>query len=319
MTILSSIKNEWIKFFFTKMNVIMIAIILLIGIANVVVPTFINDDISKDYQPESWQKDVATDIEKLKTEASMTNNSSEKKTINDEITRLENHLSQHVIPPRQNNLFSVIFELYAMTPLIGISLIVVASSIVAREFTNGTIKFLLIRPISRNKVLLSKLLTIILISIMYLLLLFGSSFIMGLLLTDINTTSDFVYSTGKENFLLLLIKVIALMLLEANIVAMIAFSLSTIFRNNAIVLGMTIILYMVVTNALYLLSNITEFVIYLWPFHFEMLPYIEATGMSMTSYESNLTLGFSLVIHAIHLIPLIIIAFVSFNKRDVLV
>jgi len=297
----------------------MIAIILLIGIANVIVPTIISDDISKDYQPESWQQDVVTDIEKLKTEAAMTDNSSKKKTITAEITRLDNHLSQHVIPPRQNNLFSVLFELYAMTPLIGICLIIVASSIVAREFTHGTIKFLLIRPISRNKVLLSKLLTIILISMMYLLLLFGASFIIGLLLTDINATADFVYATGKENFWLLLVKAIGLMFLEANIVALIAFSLSTIFRNNAIILGLTIILYMVVTNALYLLSNITEFVIYLWPFHFEMLPYIEATGMSMTSYESDLTLGFSLVINAIHLTPLIIIAFISFNKRDVLV
>src|SRR5699024_2549993 len=146
MKILPSIKNEWIKFFFTKMNVIMMAIILLIGIANVVVPTFINDVISKDYQSESWQEDVATDIEKLKKEASTADSSSKKKTINAEMTRLDNHLSQQVIPPRQNNLFSVIFELYAMTPLIGICLIIVASSIVAREFTSGTIKFLLIRP-----------------------------------------------------------------------------------------------------------------------------------------------------------------------------
>src|SRR5699024_11864309 len=117
------------------------------------------------------------------------------KTVNAELPRLDNHLAQQVIPPRQTNLFSVIFELYAMTPLIGICLIIVASSIVAREFTSGTIKFLLIRPISRNKVLLSKLFTIILISMMYLLLLFGASFIIGLLLTDINATADFVFAT----------------------------------------------------------------------------------------------------------------------------
>ena len=51
-------------------------------------------------------------------------------------------------------------------PFIIILILMVASTIVAEEFTTGTIKLLLIKPFSRGKILLSKYLTVILFSVL---------------------------------------------------------------------------------------------------------------------------------------------------------
>ncbi|KAA0544963.1 ABC transporter permease subunit [Bacillus sp. BGMRC 2118] len=63
--------------------------------------------------------------------------------------------------------------------------IVYAGDIVSGEYTKGTIKFLLIRPFKRSKILLSKFVTILLLTMMFAILQFFFSFIASLALFNL--------------------------------------------------------------------------------------------------------------------------------------
>lgn len=63
--------------------------------------------------------------------------------------------------------------------IVSLMTIIIAAGIVANEFRWGTIKLLLIRPISRSKILLSKYIAVLLFALISLLFVFGFAWITG--------------------------------------------------------------------------------------------------------------------------------------------
>jgi ABC-2 type transport system permease protein len=66
--------------------------------------------------------------------------------------------------------------------MVTIFTVIVAAESVAGEFSGGTIKMLLIRPASRSKILLSKYISIFTFAVLLLAVLFGSAFLVSVLL-----------------------------------------------------------------------------------------------------------------------------------------
>ncbi|MEI5992849.1 ABC transporter permease [Candidatus Enterococcus mansonii] len=83
---------------------------------------------------------------------------------------------------KANDLFASLTE---MTSFLNLFVVVVAASIVAEEFSRGTIKFLLIRPFTRSQILFSKFIVSLIYGVIGTVVLFISSFVSAnLLLTS---------------------------------------------------------------------------------------------------------------------------------------
>ncbi|MBO0440175.1 ABC transporter permease [Candidatus Enterococcus ikei] len=80
---------------------------------------------------------------------------------------------------KANDLFASLTE---MTSFLNLFIVVVAASIVAEEFSRGTIKFLLIRPYTRSQILFSKFVACLIYSVIGTVILYGSSLISANLL-----------------------------------------------------------------------------------------------------------------------------------------
>ncbi len=90
---------------------------------------------------------------------------------------------EHDIPFREKyNGWSFVKDSSELILLAGLFTIIVSAGIVASEFNWGTIKLLLIRPINRSKILLSKYLTVLLFALLLLVSLFVYSAILGTIL-----------------------------------------------------------------------------------------------------------------------------------------
>lgn len=86
-----------------------------------------------------------------------------------------------------------------MISFAGLFVITVAAGIVANEFSWGTVKLLVIRPISRFKILLAKYVTVLLFALALLFILFASAGITGLALFGAGDGSQvhLVYANGS--------------------------------------------------------------------------------------------------------------------------
>ena len=148
----------------------------------------------------------------------------------------------------QSNAFDFIyFGLETTSFIIIIFTVVIAAGMLAGEHSNGTLKLLMIRPYSRNKILASKFLAPIIFATIFLLfstiiLFLIGFFTMGADFTPVlgifNATLPFVASP----IVLVLIYLICL-IFKVLIYVIIAVAISTIFRSNVAAVGISTTLY----------------------------------------------------------------------------
>ena len=91
-----------------------------------------------------------------------------------------NAISKKRFPDQsENSIWGVVNSSETLISAISLFVIVIGAGMIANEFTAGTIKLLLIRPIMRWKILLSKYISTLFFAIVMLLILFTISFLMG--------------------------------------------------------------------------------------------------------------------------------------------
>ncbi|UNL86651.1 ABC transporter permease [Priestia koreensis] len=185
-------------------------------------------------------------------------------------------------------------------------LIPIAGTIVSTEFDRGTIKFLLIRPAKRSTVLLSKYITILLVSVYGLLLFFVVSFIVGLVLFPFKASdlSDTWILASRYGF----------QWIEIIVVLTIAFTVSTVFRNGSLAIGITLLIALVAKTVSSLFA------------HFERSEgkYLLFSNVDLSQYFrgsqplfDGMTLPFSIFIIVGHMIFFLALSWYFFVKRDV--
>ncbi|WP_120464797.1 ABC transporter permease [Paenibacillus aceti] len=173
---------------------------------------------------------------------------------------------------------------------------------VSKEFSQGTIKLLLIRAQSRSKILLSKYIVIFLYTVSLMLTSFVVSFIAGSLAFGAGTPSASWLDVGK---------VALSTLVYIEIFATITFMLGVLTRSTGITVGITMLLIMMKDMTVALLSK------------YAFTKYLIFTNVDLSIYAGGgsplpgMTLGFSLAVIAAYMVLFLLLSFVTFKKRDV--
>lgn len=209
-----------------------------------------------------------------------------------------------------------------ITSFITLFSVIVGSQNVAAEFGDGTIKQLLIRPHRRWKILLSKFIAVNLYSILLTIVFVIFSYLIGLLFFDNSGFSNqanipdvmpgsttVTISEGALFFKTLLYFLPGLLMINT-----ISFMLSTLFKSQALAVGVGIFVLFVnstLSGVLTLLMNEFNWFKYL-PF-----PHLDLTPYAMFSTMNDLTVGYALTVLTIYFLGFIALTFTYFQKRDI--
>lgn len=227
--------------------------------------------------------------------------------------RLEHDYSTNV----DYNVWNFVSDSSNLISFIGMLLIIIASGIVANEFQWGTIKLLLIRPISRSKILLSKYITVLLYGMIMLVLLFSFSYLIGSiwfgLPDEYYPYLSYVQNEVKEQSMATHLWIdYSLKFVSILMLTTFAFAISTVFRNSAISIGISLFLLFIGEPITMLLASWFEWAKFLLFANTDLTRYYESTPLI-----SGMSLSFSIMILIIYFIIFQVIAFTVFKKRDI--
>lgn len=187
----------------------------------------------------------------------------------------------------------------SLLPFVGVVLSIVFCSIVSSEYTKGTFRIYLTKPVKRTKVYISKLLTIILT--LYSILLHNLT-IYTLLTHKLSVNFTLKYISYSQS--LTLISVIILML-------------STIIKSPSLISGITILL-LTFGFTLFELLSLTNIKFLEYTF----LPYIDLNMISKVDFindtlGTSLSLKKSILVNTAYTILFFILGIIIFNKKDI--
>ncbi len=236
---------------------------------------------------------------------------------------LENDIPQLGVVKDARSVIDSTYELYIVLAVV--MAIIVGGSIVASEYSTGSIRLLLIRPVSRWKILLAKLATVLLIG--YSIVILGttilsvtSGYVLGFDTLDVpvlQTINNTIVETPYFEYM-----VPKLFITSSSLVFIISivFAISTLARNTALAVAIGMLVYIGSMPLTQLLIGLKQ----LWMLD-TILPYINTTfyrlmpDVTRVLSEAGISLNYSaganqlLIISAV----LLVITFVIFTKRDV--
>jgi ABC-2 type transport system permease protein len=308
--LLKYIRNEWMKLWARKSTWAMLALTVLL----VVVPAFIMKYTEEDNK--DWRTYVEEDTNMFKSMLAEEGLVAEDVAyFNEQIALNEYRLAEDIPLAVTTTFDSYLSYGVGLIVMVTIFSVVVAAGIVSSEFSTGTIKMLLTRPVSRTKILLSKLLTVILFGLLlYAVCLAGSSLVALLLWgTDVSRELQMVDGVIKEiGVWEPIFEKFILSFGDFFMSIFFAFMLGSIFRSSSLAIGLTLVISMMGALIITLMSKYS-FAKYVWISHSDLTQH--ASGS--TPYLEGVTLPFSLTILAVYAILFILSSFIIFNKRDV--
>jgi ABC-2 type transport system permease protein len=277
-----------------------------------------------DVRPKNadWKYDAEHELNHLKNELKQDHltkgNEDYKKHVENQIKLLEYRLANDVSPEVPELWKNINGATTMAFQLVTLFVVVIAADIVASEFGWGTIKLLLIRSVSRTKILVSKYLATLSFAVLLLISLFIMIFtISGILygFEGFNSTVLSFNSNGEvveQSWFVKILQSYSLESITLLIIVTIAFMISTVFRSSALAIGISLL-------TLFLGSTVSIiFARYDWIDYYLFTNIGHIQNYMYNGYISeNLSLGFSIsVIFAYYLIFLTFTWFI-FNKRDI--
>ncbi|PYI56400.1 ABC transporter permease [Paenibacillus flagellatus] len=208
--------------------------------------------------------------------------------------------------------FAYMSNAASMTFLVFIFSVVIAADIVAGEFTWGTIKLLLIRPVSRSKVLLSKYIAVLLFLLAMLALLFLSSLAVGFIVFGASgeapVAGEAAVTLGD------LFRDYGYRLVELVMNVTFAFMISTVFRSSALAISLAFVIMFASGTVMAILIGMK----YAWA------KYILFANTDLAVYANGgvpplegMSLGFSIAVLLAYYVVFVALAWFIFRKRDV--
>ncbi|MEG0384529.1 ABC transporter permease [Solibacillus cecembensis] len=303
--------NEWIKLWSKKSTWVMLILMLLLVIVPAGVMKYYDESSSENWQLTSQQ--VIQDFEKIIEEDDLDESTG---SYYYERIMMEKYRLEHNIAPNGTTMDKFMGNMLEVASMvITIFIVTVAAGIVSSEYSTGTIKMLLTRPVARWKILLSKLVTTIIFGLTLYLSAIILSAILGASLwgTAMSTPLEViegqvvqmdVWSSYFETFLLSFGSFFMSIFF--------AFLIGTIFRSSSLAIGLTLFISFM-SNMVVLLLSRYEFIKYVWITHVNLNQY--GTGYTPMIPGTTLTLG--LTVNFVYAIIFLVITFIVFNKRDV--
>lgn len=280
-----------------------------------------------------WQNQVITSVVDAKNSLAASEISNGDKTEKAKLEntvmlgvyRLDNDISlniadcKDIFVSEDINLWSVLGTSASLITVIGLLLIVITGSSVASEFSQGTIKFLLINPVKRWKILVSKYITCIslgyiLMFLLYILtavlsmIFFGTGDIGAQYITvvdgAISATPGFVYIL--KSYLLASVNVV--------VMSTLAFAISSLARSSALSIGVSLFSLLSGNTLIMLLKQALnqDWARYLIFANTNLLSVSEGT----TGFSHH-SMTFAVSVIAVHMVIFFLIAWDGFTRKEV--
>ncbi len=200
----------------------------------------------------------------------------------------------------------------------GIFVMIIAAGIVANEFSNGTIKFLLINPVKRAKIFWSKYITCIslLVCTLVVFYIFYILFCMITCGTEGMGGVYLSYADGvahEQSIILYSLKQYALAGVSLLTSITLAFTISSLMRSNAIAVAISLVIE-------FLGATITLF---LYEFGHDWARYLVFSNTDLANISNGYslfpgqTIGFALTVIAIYMVIYLLTAYDAFKKKEV--
>mgnify|MGYP001946576692 CR=1 FL=1 len=321
------IYNELFKLYIRKSTWVMYIVLAVLVIGNGML-TKAFDETDQTYDKDSWRDVLHAENETiLKEYADYERKMLENQDgffIPPDITAVERnqYYLDHDIMPESYGAWKFVYDNLMMLSLVSLFTIIIASGILAREFNLGTIKLLLIRPISRSTILLSKYIAVIIFSILTSLFTFITAWFTGAILFGVEGLypsglfylDPLNFSSGFK-FVPIIPEILsgfAYQLINLIMMATFALMISSMFRNSSLAIGLAIFL-------MFTGNTIVQF--------FSDKPwakYILFANTNLEQYKEGhnpliegMTLPFSITILIVYYIVFIVLTWLFFTKRDV--
>lgn len=244
------------------------------------------------------------------------NQSIEKREINKYI--LENNVNIN----KQNDVRGILKSLFNEYGLfIIVMIIMIAGTIVSEEFNKGTIKLLLIKPYSRNKILLAKFITVFLMIAFFILAVVVMELLVGGIIFGYDSLSvpilvyDFTtQSLQSLNIFSYLGIEIMTQLPKLILLATLAFACSTLFTNSAVAIAIPLLGYM---SADMINMLVVQFKVQFMKFFVSLNWNFEEYLFGNLPKMEGMTVGFSIVICMLYFVAMLIPTFIVFKKKNI--
>lgn len=308
------IKNEWMKIFKRPGTYVMLSILIIITL---ILGIFYKSQENEFVQDKNWKQTLQQENEALKKQMEQSQTTLEKKFFKEEIA-INDYRIKHNIPFKEKyHVWSFVKDASQLIMLAGLFTIIASAGIVASEFSWGTIKLLLIRPINRTKILISKYVTVLLFALFMLAVLFGFSTALGAILFGMpnHAVPHLNYYNGQvteQNIVAHLMIYYGLSSIDMIMLATMAFMISSVFRNSSLAIGLSLFLMFTGAQFTVLLSLKFSWAKYILFANTNLNQYFEGTPML-----EGMTLSFSITMLLIYFVLFQFLAFFVFNKRDV--
>lgn len=304
---LNLIQNEWMKIWQKKSSwitiIVFIAIIAgMLTLVKVAENTFMSDETIAEDEKQLQE------IEAQLADPSLTEAEREDLEVEQEMMMVSIESSE---PSTREGM---VIETYGMMALVTLMTIIVSSGIVSAEFSQGTIKMLLARPVKRWKILLSKYITVLLYSLLLTVILFVVTYITSSILFPKVLEDTITFSGGEVAANKVLGKALYMMFLgwvNTVVISTLAFMIGTIFRSTSLAIGISIFLYFTGNTIVLFLTK------------YDFAKYILFANTDLTQYETGyvlidgLSMSFSATVIAVYAVLFLLLSFLSFMKRDV--
>lgn len=292
----------------------MIGLLAVIAIAGGLITKFADTAVQTTAYGDDWRQELQEENERLAQE--MEQNELARGLNDYEIQENNFHLENNIKPLPYDG-WQYVLENAALSSVLSLFTIVVAAGIIANEFKWGTIKLLLIRPVSRTKILLSKYVSVLLFAFLLLILLLLFSWIVGALLfglnglnptlvqqepggfTDVRVVPEIFREYGSDMVMLVMM-------------ATFAFMISAIFRSGGMAIGLAIFLMMAGNLIVAAVAQ------------YDWAKYILFANTDLSQYTAGsqpmiegMSPGFSITVLAVYYLLFLTAAWIAFTKRDV--
>ncbi|WP_243840695.1 ABC transporter permease [Paenisporosarcina antarctica] len=293
--------------------IVVMLVVILIGVGGIM--KWVQSTNEQPPNQPSWEENQAENQAFLTAQLADPNiDDASKKQLEKELAISEYRLDKNLEPMDPNGREQSVYDSHVMLSLVILFSVIVAASIVASEFSQGTIKMLLSRPVKRWKILTSKYLTTLLFAFVLTIIAFVSTMIASYLFYDSGNGVILEYRNGSVEEVSYWGRVFLLYVLQfvgVIVYTTFAFMIGSVFRSSSLAIGLSIFLLFAGPNIVFFLSK------------YEVAKYILFTHTDLTGYINGqmfvpgMTWPLSLVVLTVYMVIFIGVSFWSFTKRDV--
>lgn len=300
------------------MYIILALVIVGFGLISNFFPVTTNTD----YEKDTWRQALQEENQEMKKDMKKQMEDSESGMMgelgNSQIDKNNFYLENDIMPAKYDAWQFVSDNQYLLS-LVTLFTIIVAAGIIANEFKWGTIKLLLIRPISRSTVLFSKYISVLLFALWTLLFVLVLSFIVGAIFFGINSFDPQIVINQGDSYQQVsvigqIISAYGLKLVTLLMMATFAFMISAIFRQSALAIGTAIFLMFAGSSIVGFFAD-HEWAKYILFANTDLIQYTD--GYPFPLVVEGMTLGFSIIVLIVYYVIFLAITWLFFTKRDV--